>query len=136
MDVYEVLSLYPGTRGRHMGFEYKIDCPVSVLTPGRGRKRMLARGWLHHIGEQGARILLNEPLPLNASVVLDVHLPNLDSKITTLRFKSKVSGVCYGPPYELALCFLGKGGFIRGGVAEFREGSRLVRTRGGDRWIN
>jgi len=119
-----------------MGFEYKIDCPVSVLSPGPGKKRMLARGWLHDIGQQGARILLNEPLPLNARVVLDVHLSNPDNKITTIRFKSRVSGVCCGPPCELALCFLGRGGFIRGKVAEFWEGSRLVRTRGSDKWIN
>jgi len=119
-----------------MGFEYKIDCPVSVLTPGRGKKRTLARGWLHDIGEQGARILLNEPLPLDARVALDVHLPNLDSKITTVRFKSMVTGVCYGPPYELALRFLGRGDFIRGKMAEFREGSQLVRTKGSSRWIN
>lgn len=119
-----------------MRYRYRIDCPVSVLTPGRGKKRTIARGWLYDIGEGGARIHLDEPLSPHSRVTLDVHLPNPDSKITTIRFKSVVTGICYGPPYELALCFLGRGGFIRGKVAEFREGSQLVRTRGNDTWVN
>lgn len=119
-----------------MRLKYKIDCPVSVLTPGRGKKRMIARGWLHEIGESGARILLNEPLSLNARVTLDVHMRNLDSKITTIRFKSVVTTVSNGPPYESALSFLGREDFVRGKVAEFQEGSHLVRTTGSERWIN
>jgi hypothetical protein len=119
-----------------MGFEYKIDCPVSVLTPGRGKKRTVARGWLYDIGAGGARIYLDDPLPLHGRFTLDVHLPGPDSKIITVRFKSVVTGICYGPPYELALCFLGRGDFIRGKVAQFREGSQLVRTKGSYRWVH
>jgi hypothetical protein len=119
-----------------MGFKYKIDCPVSVLTPGRGKKRTVARGWLYDIGASGARIFLNEPLPLDARFTLDVHLPNPDSKIITVRFKSKVTGVYSGPPYKLALCFLGRGDFIRGKGARFWEDSQLVRTKGSYRWIH
>lgn len=119
-----------------MGFEYKIDCPVSVLTPGRGKKRMVARGWLHDIGENGARIFLDEPLPVHARFSLDVHLPSSDSGIMTIRLKSIVTAVCYGPPYELALCFLGRWEFIRGKGAQFREGSHLVRAKESYRWIH
>ena len=119
-----------------MRFEYKIDCPVSVLTPGRGKKRTVAQGWLYEIGMHGARIFLNEPLPLHARFTLDVHLPNPDSKIITIRFKSTVTGVCYGPPYELALRFLGRGDFIRGKGAQFWEGSQLVSAKGSYRWIH
>jgi hypothetical protein len=136
MDVYDQLTSFAGTPGESMGFQYKIDCPVSVLTPGRGKKRTIARGWLYDIGENGARILLNESLPINARFTLDVHLQNPNSKITTIRFKCSVSGVCYGPPYQLALRFLGRGDFIRGKVVEFREGSHLVKTKGSYRWIH
>ncbi|HZT69966.1 MAG TPA: PilZ domain-containing protein [Terriglobia bacterium] len=119
-----------------MRFRYSIDCPISVLSPGRGRKRTIARGWLHDIGESGARIFLNEPLPVEGRFTLDVHLPNPDSKITTIRFQARVTGVRYGPPYEMALSFLGKGGFIRGKVAEFQEGCSLVRPIESYRWIH
>lgn len=119
-----------------MRLKYKIDCPVSVLTPGRGKKRMVARGWLAEIGVRGARILLNEPLPLNTRFTLDVHLTNLDKTITTIRFQSIVTRVACGPPSELTLSFLGKEGFIRGKVTEFREDSQYVRTKGSERWIN
>jgi len=119
-----------------MRLKYKIDCPVSVLTPGRRKKRTIARGWLYEIGESGARILLDRPLSLNSRVTLDVHLSNPDSKITTVRFKSVVTRIYYGPPYELALAFWGREDFIRGKVAEFQEGSQLIRTKGSDRWIN
>lgn len=97
---------------------------------------MIARGWLCDIGETGARIFLDEPLPINSRFTLDVHLPNPDSKITTIRYKASVFEVCYGPPYKLALRFLGRGDFIRGNVAEFHEGSRFVRPHGSYRWIH
>lgn len=119
-----------------MRLKYKIDCPVSVLTPGRGKKRMIARGWLAEIGVREARILLNEPLPLNTRYTLDVHLSNPDKTITTIRFQSIVTGVTGGPPSELTLSFLGKEGFIRSKVAEFREDLQYVRTRGSEKWIN
>ena len=118
-----------------MRFMYKIDCPVSVLTPGRGKKRTIARGWLYEIGESGARIFLNEPLSLNSRITLDVHLSNPDSMITTVRFKSIVTRVYYGPPYELALAFSGKEDFIRGKVTESQEGSQMVRAKGSEKWI-
>lgn len=119
-----------------MGSSYRIDCPVSVLTPGRGKKRTIARGWLCDIAERGARILLNEPLPVHAKFTLDVHLPNPDNRIITIRFKSIVAGVRFGPPYELSLRFLGKGGFIRGNAEHFREGTQLVGAKGSYRWIH
>lgn len=97
---------------------------------------MVAQGWLYDIGKSGARIFLNEPLPLHARYTLDVHLRNAQSKIVTIRFKSTVTGICCGPPYEVALRFLGRGDFIRGKGAHFREGSQMVRAKGSDRWVH
>lgn len=97
---------------------------------------MIARGWLYEIGESGARIFLNEPLSINSKVNLDVHLSNPDSKITTIRFKSVVMKVDYGPPYELGLSFSGREDFVCAKVTDFREDSKLVRTMGSEKWIN
>lgn len=118
-----------------MQLKYKIDCPVSVLTPGRGKKRTIARGWLYEIAESGARIFLDEPLSLNTRVTLDVHLSNPDSKIITVRFKSVVQKVLSGPPFELALTFSGREDFIRDKVTAFHNGSQLIRAKGSKKWI-
>ncbi|HUZ48008.1 MAG TPA: PilZ domain-containing protein [Terriglobia bacterium] len=115
---------------------YQIICPVTVLTPGRGKKRTLGRGWLHDISESGARIHLEHTLGANSRVTLDVHFPNPDGKITTMRFQAVVEHTGDESPSGIDLVFLRGGSFIRGKLGELRKGSQLIRTSGNDRWVN
>jgi len=115
---------------------YRIICPVTVLTPGRGKKRTLAQGWLQNISESGARIQLEHALGTNNRVTLDVHFSNPDGQTTTMRFQAVVEAQSNSFPCRVELEFLRGGSFIRGKLGELRKGSQMIRTGGSDRWIN
>lgn len=122
-------------RRRHKRFN--IDCPVSVFTPGRGKKHIVGRGWLYDINDNGARFLLDHSLSVGDRISLVVEFQNPDGEVTAIRFPGIVKRVTSEASYEIAVSFLKGGSFVR------RKGSRgkkrlpqLVQSENGYRWIN
>lgn len=116
---------------------FSIDCPVTVFTPGRGKKQMVGRGWLYDINDNGARFLLDHSLEPGDRISLEVGFQNPDGEITAIRFPGIVKRVNFRTSYEVAVSFLKGGSFVR------RKGSRgkkrsphLVKSESGYRWIN
>ena len=101
----------PKERRRHK--RYQLGCPVTVLTPGRGRKRIIGCGKLNDINDYGARFGLDHPLRVNDLISLEVHFSNLDGELTTIRFRGTVKRVSAGALHEVAVSFLKGGSFIR-----------------------
>jgi PilZ domain len=136
MDVPKLQTNYKVFPDQRTTSRYRIKCPVTVLTPGRGKKRTIARGWLDDISESGAQIQLEQSMAVNARITLDVHFSNPDGQITTMRFQAVVKHVFSGFPYRIGLGFLRGGSFIRGKLGDFRKGAQLIKTSGNDRWVN
>lgn len=114
---------------------YKIDCPVTVLTPGRGRKRTIGRGWLYDISDKGARFVVEQPLHTGDRISLEVHFLNPDGEVTNIRYPATVKRVSPGPAHETAVTFSRGGSFVRrkeSGEKSFRR----IQMNGGSHWIN
>ena len=128
-------SPMPEEKRQHERF--KIDCPVIVLTPGRGRKRMVGRGWLYDINNSGARFLLDHPLGPGDRISLEVDFQNPDGEVTAIRFPGIVKRVSPGASYEIAVSFSKGGSFVRGkGSRSKSKGSPLDQFNKGSNWIN
>jgi PilZ domain len=116
---------------------YAIDCPIEVLTPGRGRKRMIGRGWLHDISENGARFLLDQPIEVGRRISLEVAFQNPDGEVTAIRFPGTVKRVNAGASHEVAMSFSKGGSFVRQKSSRGRnKDSRWSRLTKGSTWIN
>lgn len=119
---------------RRKNKRYEIDCSVTVLTPGRGRKRTIAQGWLHDISETGARFLLDHPIQIGNRVTLDVHFSHPDGEVTTMRFQGIVKRVSSGESNETVVSFSRGGTFVRPAHARQKDAPR-IQTAKSD-WIN
>ena len=127
----------PMTEDRRQCARYKIDCPVTVLTPGRGKKRMLGRGWLYDINDKGARFFLDHTLEEGHRISLEVDFENHVGQVTTIRFPGIVRRVSAGDFYEVAVSFLKGESHIRGkGSREKVEDLPWNRFTKGSTWIN
>ncbi len=116
---------------------YAIDCPIQVLTPGRGKKRMIGRGWLHDISEIGARFLLDHPIEVGRRISLEVAFQNPGGEVTAIRFPGTVKRVNAGASHEVAMSFSKGGSFVRRNGSRGRnEDSRWSRLTKGSNWIN
>lgn len=122
---------------RRQCLRFKIDCPVTVLTPGRGRKRVLGRGWLFDISDKGARFVVDQLLEIGARISLEVDFQHPDGEITTIRYPGIVKWVSEGDSYETAVFFLKGETYIRGkgSKGKSKEFPRGRFTKG-SRWIN
>lgn len=125
----------PMTQERRKRKRYKIDCPVTVLTPGRGKKRTLGSGWLDDISDHGARFHLDHPLATGDRISLVVHFSVPSGEVTDIRFRAVVKRVSHVASYDTAVSFLKGESYLR------HDGSRgkgLSRLQMGDsgRWIN
>ena len=127
----------PMTEERRKHARYKMDCPVAVLTPGRGKKRTVGCGWLYDIGGKGARFFLDHTLEKGERVSLEVSFQNPDGEITTIRFPSVVNRVLSGDSNEIAVSFLKGESYIRGKRpgSRSKQSPRGTLTKGSD-WIN
>lgn len=124
----------PMAQERRQHKRYELDCPVTVFTPGRGKKRMLGRGWLHDINEKGARFIVDQSLPCGQRITLEVGFSGPDGEVTAMRFPATVKRVVPHASYEVAVSFLKGGSFVRRADTRYK---RLVRIqRGKSSWIN
>lgn len=127
----------PMTEERRKHTRYRIDCPVAVLTPGRGKKRVIGRGWLQDISDQGARFFLNQALEADARISLEVDFRNPDGQVTTIRFPGIVRRVSDGSPFEVAVSFLKGESYIRGKRSQEKTKKSLWdQFSNGSVWIN
>ncbi len=124
----------PVLQERRQCKRYMIDCPVRVLTPGRGKKRTLGEGRLHDINDKGARFLLDHVLPSGSRITFEVDFLNPDGKDTTLRYPGIVRRVSGEVLSEVAVSFLKGGYFVRRAGAR-RKGLAFIQTNT-SRWIN
>lgn len=116
---------------------YTIDCPIKVLTPGRGKKKMIGRGWLYDISENGARFLLDQPIEVGRRISLEVAFQNPDGEVTAIRFPGTVKRVNAGASHEVAMSFSKGGSFVRQKSSRGRnKDSRWSRLTKGSTWIN
>ena len=106
---------------RRKSRRFDVDCPVTLTVRLRGKNREAREGRLRDIGEGGARIVLERPLPLLSRARLDVHFPAAGGTLTNMRFEGVVSRVSEFPSCEIAIRFLHRGKILRGGVREMPE---------------
>jgi len=92
---------------------FVIGCPVTALTPGQGRKRVIGHGSLKDINDHGARFELDRRLEVNDRISLEVHFSNPDGAVTTIRFPGRVKRVFVGTSHEIAVSFSKGGAFLR-----------------------
>jgi PilZ domain len=122
-------------RRRHKRF--KIDCPVTVLTPGRGKKKMVGRGWLCDINDDGARFLLDQSLKADDRISVEIDFQNPDGEVTSIRFPGVVKRVKPGASYDIAVSFLKGGSFVRGkGARAGNKAPLLILFNKGHHWVN
>jgi PilZ domain len=114
---------------------HKMDCPVTVLTPGRGRKRVIGNGWLEDISDKGARFDLDHPLEIENQICLEVHFSNPDGAVTTIRFPARVKRISNGTSHEIAVSFLRCGSFVRRKDSLRKRLTPIQITKAGN-WIN
>lgn len=120
---------------RRQRMRYQIDCPVTVLTPGRGRKRTIGRGWLHDVSDRGARFNLDHALVPGDCVSLELHFLNPDGEVTNIRYRAVVKRVLQKESYEIAVAFLNRGSFVRRGNRKDKD-SQWVQMSNSSNWIN
>jgi PilZ domain len=131
------LRFVPMTEERRQCARYKIDCPVTVLTPGRGKKRLIGRGWLYDINDKGARFLLECSLDAGSLISIEVDFLNPDGQFTTIRFRGIVTRVSPGDSYEIAVSFLKGESYVRGKGSRVKKGdSPWNQVPSGSHWIN
>jgi len=125
----------PMSKERRERKRYRMDCPVTVLTPGRGKKRMIGRGWLHDINDKGARFVADNPLQAGDRITLEVHFLNSDGEVTDIRFPGIVKRASGENSYEIAVSFLKGESFIRHEDSRGEGMSRAQISKSGN-WIN
>lgn len=127
----------PMIEERRQHARYKIECPVTVLTPGRGKKRILGHGWLYDINDKGARFYLDRPLDTGQRISLEVDFRNPDGQVTTIRFPAIVRRVSPGDLHEIVVTFLKGESYIRGRNSRKKSEDPLwSRFNQGSNWIN
>lgn len=102
-DAEALLPMRPERRKRK---RFKMDYPVTVLTPGRGKKRTIGNGLLEDISDNGARFHLDHPLVAGNRVSLEVHFLDPDGEVIDIRFRGIVLRVTLSFSYEIAVSFL------------------------------
>lgn len=127
----------PMTEEKRQCARFKIDCPVRVLTPGRGKKRLIGRGSLYDINEKGARFFLDGSLEAGHRISLEVDFRHPDGDVTTIRFPSVVTRVLSGESYEIAVSFLKGESYVPGkGSRGKRDASLWNLVSKGSHWVN
>lgn len=127
----------PMAEERRREMRYEIDCPVTVLTPGRGKKRVLGCGRLYDISDKGARFFIDSPLEVGHRISLEVDFQHPDCKVTTIRFRGIVKRVSPGEMHEIAVSLLKGETYIRGkGSRAKSKDSPWNRVAKGSKWIN
>ena len=134
-ETQDLILMMPDERRRCL--RYKIDSPVTVLTPGRGRKRVIGRGWLFDISDKGARFILDSPLVTGNRISLEVNFQHPGGEVTTIRYPGIVKRVSRGNSYEIAVSFLKGESYIRGKGSKLQnKGFPRGRFIKGSHWIN
>ncbi len=97
---------------------FEIDCPVTVavLSPRNGGGMM--RGQLRDIGVGGARFHMSYPLVVGMRILLHVHFPHSEGRVTTVRFEGIVARIPHKLPHEFAVQFQRGARFLRGKLAD------------------
>lgn len=96
----------------------RIDCPVMLKIPSRGRESSVVSGHLLDIGMGGARLQVGEHLQEGSRVVLHTHFRDAKQKVTTVRFEGIVHRADDQPVYEVAV--------------QFRRGGQILRRDEGE----
>jgi hypothetical protein len=96
----------------------RIDCPVMLKIPSRGRESSVVSGHLLDIGMGGARLQVGEHLQEGARVVLHTHFRDAKQKVTTVRFEGIVQRADDQPIFEVAVQFRRGGRILRRDVGE------------------
>lgn len=125
----------PMAQERRKRKRYKIDCPVTVLTPGRGKKRMIGCGRLDDISDNGVRFHMDHSLAAGDRISLDVHFLNLNGEVIDIRFRGIVRRVSRGASHEIAVSFLKGESYLRRDRSQGRSLPRVQMNSSG-RWIN
>jgi PilZ domain len=126
----------PMTEERRRQKRYTIDCPVTVQTPGRGKKHPIGHGWLCDISDKGARFRLDHPMQVGSRISLDVHFSNPNHQVTTIRFPGIVKRVSQDDAHEAAIVFLKGTSFIRNNQDSFHKGLQQIHINEHGKWIN
>lgn len=122
-------------KDRRRSERYSISCDITLLTPGRGRKRVIGQGRLIDINDRGARFESNNLLAVDDRVSLEVHFSNPDGNITNMRFPGIVKRVSAGIWHEIAVSFLRGGSFVRRKDSHGINSSVFRTTEKGN-WVN
>lgn len=96
----------------------RIECPVLLKIPSRGRVASLVPGHLLDIGMGGARLQVGQHLAEGSRVVLHTHFRDGKQKVTTVQFEGIVQRADDQPVYEVAV--------------QFRRGGRILRREVGE----
>lgn len=132
-DVVNVLMI----EDRRKRNRFKIKCPVRVLTPGRGKKKIIGRGTLYDINDKGARFTLDHALDEGKRMSLEVDFRNPDDQVTTIRFPAIVERVNRTTQHEIAVSFLKGESYFHGKrTSATTDNSLWNRFTKGSRWIN
>lgn len=114
---------------------FLLQFPVTVLTSGPGKKRVLGHGCLKDLSDRGARFELDRGLEIDAKVHLEIHFQNLEGAVTTIRFPGKVERVSAVTGYEVAVSFVRAGSIIRGKTRSTQRLTSVQKCASGH-WIN
>ncbi len=134
--IFAFMMTCPMSKERRRQKRYAIDCPVTVLTPGRGKKETIGRGWLCDISDKGARFRADHALQVGKRISLDVHFSNPNRQVTTIRFQGLVKRVCQEDALEAAIVFQKGTSFIRNKHNSFHKGLHQIHADESGKWIN
>lgn len=136
-DFPNKVASVPMTGEKRQRVRFKINCPVRVLTPGRGKKRLIGSGSLYDINEKGARFFLDHSLEVGHRISLEVDFRHPDGTVTTIRFRSIVARVLPGESYEIAVSFLKGESYVPGKLPRGKTAySAWNLVTKGSNWIN
>ena len=93
---------------------FEIRCPVTVHVSNGPNQNVEGQGVLCDIGVDGARVVLEQPVPAGTKVSLLVHFQALQKQATTICFEGIVQRLDEKPRFEGAVTFQGTGRFRQG----------------------
>src|SRR5205814_1324724 len=100
---------------RRAAKRFDIRCPITLEMRLPGRPRLQQKGILLDIGEGGASVSLEKPVPVGTRVVLTLHLACEERKIAaTMRFEATVLRSGEALLNHTAIRFRNRGRFLRG----------------------
>ena len=90
---------------------FEIRCPVTVHVSNGPNNEVQVQGVLYDIGVDGARVALEQPVPLGTKLTLFVHFQASQKQVTTIRFEGIVQRLDEKARFEGAVTFQGAGRF-------------------------